>query len=368
MGANQSWTCEGRQYHGWFGNGTCASQEAEDGRPDLGDLGRIHAVAYGAAASLPPVLRTRFSRQLDTKTLARLTRLMTAWARSSQPNSASFAARFFGRDTDDRIAEKLRSAARGADLAKSHADLRDAAVDLASAIQAIGLDRWPRFLDDAERHAGDPATLAAIEKSEPTPNSEKSAGKPSAEAPAPSGAHPKSVSRTSPFTANGAPPDLTPTPLLDDQGKPVLTIEGRTMMRPAGVDPHFFIRQAEELRKQLEPGVANEMTAGAVMGEIAAELLLFRQGRAWDLQRLDGHNHPEFRDIASVVIGLYGAAAGIPPNLSLELQDQYARWFSIFGNSERDPVYTHLAKRNVFNTRLGYELYRSHRVALDADK
>lgn len=50
-----SWQDQGRQEHGWFGNGTAAGHtDAGDGRligPDgLGQ--RITAVAYGAIASL----------------------------------------------------------------------------------------------------------------------------------------------------------------------------------------------------------------------------------------------------------------------------------------------------------------------------
>jgi hypothetical protein len=50
-------------------------------------------------------------------------------------------------------------------LATSHAELREAAEKVASAMQAVGLDRWPRFLADAQERARDPATVAAIEKS-----------------------------------------------------------------------------------------------------------------------------------------------------------------------------------------------------------
>lgn len=60
---------------------------------------------------------------------------------------------------------KLRRVAQSADLAKRQSELRDAASDLASGIQQVGLDRWARFLDDAERRADNPATAAAVEKS-----------------------------------------------------------------------------------------------------------------------------------------------------------------------------------------------------------
>jgi hypothetical protein len=41
---------------------------------------------------------------------------------------------------------QFRSAVLSARLVQRHAELRDAAGQLAQAMQAIGLDRWPRFL------------------------------------------------------------------------------------------------------------------------------------------------------------------------------------------------------------------------------
>jgi hypothetical protein len=59
-------------------------------------------------------------------------------------------------------------------FATSQAELREAAEKIASAMQAIGLDRWPRFLADAQDRARDPATVAAATRSrqprDPTPD------------------------------------------------------------------------------------------------------------------------------------------------------------------------------------------------------
>jgi hypothetical protein len=73
---------------------------------------------------------------------------------------ARFAGRLFGRAADDPIAGKLWAAAAMAEQALSHADLGLAATDLADAQQLVGLDRWPRFLADAEQRAAElpPAT------------------------------------------------------------------------------------------------------------------------------------------------------------------------------------------------------------------
>ena len=60
-----------------------------------------------------------------------------------------------------------------ANLAQSHAELREAAYDLAAAQQMAGLDRWSAFVADAEQRARDSATTVAIEKSEQPPNPRK---------------------------------------------------------------------------------------------------------------------------------------------------------------------------------------------------
>jgi hypothetical protein len=78
---------------------------------------------------------------------------------------ATFADRFFGRGADDPVAHGLRSAAELANVATSPADMAQAAGKLADAMKRVGLDRWPRFVADAQTRARDPATEAAIEKS-----------------------------------------------------------------------------------------------------------------------------------------------------------------------------------------------------------
>jgi len=67
-------------------------------------------------------------------------------------------------------------------------------------------------------------------------------------------------------------------------------------------------------------------------------------------------------DYATVGIGLYGAAAGIPVDEILTYQNAYAAGRSDFKKARMDPIYTNLAERNVFNTKLGYQLYQSGRI------
>jgi len=146
-----SWEDQGRQEHAWFGHGTAPTRpddsDTADGAPE--SLGkRIAAVAHGAIASLPPARRRRAEAQNDAGGLARLTEAMTAWVRGSALDQAGFADRFFSRAADDPVVQTLHSAALGAALATNHAGLRDAAEELAGAMQTIGLDQWPRFLAD----------------------------------------------------------------------------------------------------------------------------------------------------------------------------------------------------------------------------
>jgi hypothetical protein len=65
-----SWEDQGRQEHGWFGDGK-APEKPEDASGGGGMFGagglaqRIQAVAYGAVGALPQALRARVAAQYD---------------------------------------------------------------------------------------------------------------------------------------------------------------------------------------------------------------------------------------------------------------------------------------------------------------
>lgn len=61
-------------------------------------------------------------------------------------------------------------------------------------------------------------------------------------------------------------------------------------------------------------------------------------------------------------MGLYGAAAQIRFDRLMAIQNEYAWWRSGFSGEEMDDTYRSLPKRNVANTKLGYELYESGRI------
>ena len=85
--------------------------------------------------------------------------------RGNRMHQATFAEHFFGRSADDPVAQGLRSAADLANAATTPADMAQAASKLAEAMRNIGLDRWSRFLADAQARARDPETEAAIKES-----------------------------------------------------------------------------------------------------------------------------------------------------------------------------------------------------------
>jgi hypothetical protein len=170
-----SWKDPGRQEDGPAGEAAPqvmprADDEAADGEPAGGMFGRcglarrIQAVAHGIVGSLPRALRGHAAVPYDAENLSRLTEAMTAWTRGSHLGAEEFAERFFGYAAEELLLEKLHSAALDVVLAISHSELREAADKVAAVMQAIGLDRWPRVLADAQQRARDPATVAAIER------------------------------------------------------------------------------------------------------------------------------------------------------------------------------------------------------------
>jgi RHS repeat-associated protein len=140
-----------------------------------------------------------------------------------------------------------------------------------------------------------------------------------------------------------------PVPFLDDDGQQVLDINGRPMMRPSDVDPHYFL--------------GTNMTGTPF--EALGELMNFRIGGAWDVQRVGPNLQftPDFVDFSTVMIGLYGAANGIPIGTLLDIENTYAGMRSTFApNTVMDKTFTNLPAVNVWNTMKGYELYHNEKI------
>jgi hypothetical protein len=164
-----------------------------------------------------------------------------------------------------------------------------------------------------------------------------------------------------------APPPQTtaPMPFVDDKGQGYLNSWGEPMLRPAGLDPHFFVDQGlkdKQAEEELRSSGSEEGVIAALAYQTAA-LAHFRRGGPWDAQRLGGSDHPEFVDYSTVAIGLYAAANGMPRAKTLEVEDLVARRSHFRGDPEKDKIYTHLPVRNVRNTDLGYQLFQSGKIA-----
>lgn len=164
--------------------------------------------------------------------------------------------------------------------------------------------------------------------------------------------------------APGIEDPTAPVPVVDDMGVRIDGARG-PMMRPAGLPPELFIKQGLADRRIFE----EQLAIGGLPGMEAAlahewELLeKFRQGGEWDAQRVGHRYHDEYVDYATVAIGLYAAAAGIPEAAILTIQDTYAFLRSRYRDKAgHDKDYPSLLHENVENTQIGYSLYRSQRM------
>ena len=81
--------------------------------------------------------------------------------------------------------------------------------------------------------------------------------------------------------AAGKPNDLNaPVPVVDDQGRPVLIpeepLKGQQMLRPARLDPHFFVSQGTADRSNydaLTNNAVSDMNGGADLAVLSLELI-----------------------------------------------------------------------------------------------
>lgn len=168
------------------------------------------------------------------------------------------------------------------------------------------------------------------------------------------------------------PPDdqALAVPFIDDANGAVQDAQGRSMLRPAGLDPHMFVNQGALDRRLYEillrysyGGPAGSGGGVAVLEHQLFELAKFRQGGEWDAQRIGGHFHAEFVDYATVAIGLYAASSGMRRAEILGIQNDYARLRSRYSTGTlMDRNYTHLPARNVANTETGFKLIETGRI------
>ncbi len=149
------------------------------------------------------------------------------------------------------------------------------------------------------------------------------------------------------------------------------------VMRPAFMDPHFFVRKGIEDRKRDEEALKYAGESGMLLfaltyGLIDTNLFNFDHGGPWDAQRIAGHYYEKYVEYATIALGLYAAAYGIPEDKILELENMTANIdFLIaltegrmsFPDREMDKIYRYLPEDNVKWTDIGYELYKSGKIS-----
>lgn len=99
----------------------------------------------------------QWESSLNHTGLERLKTVIAAWYGASGLSRDTFRERLLDPYSSDETVDRLRSAARGIVEARTHEELGAAGADLAAAVQAVGIERWSRYLADADRRA-----LAAV--------------------------------------------------------------------------------------------------------------------------------------------------------------------------------------------------------------
>jgi hypothetical protein len=154
-----------------------------------------------------------------------------------------------------------------------------------------------------------------------------------------------------------------PVPLVDSSDNPITDAQGNPLLRPADKPPEMFVREGLATRDAFF-GMTRSGADALAAAMFIVRASQFAQGGSWDAQRVNGQFVDEYRDYATIAIGLYMAAAEIPIQIALLVEDIYARRHSTFGPDEpKDAIYRDLPTRNVRNTEIGYELYRSGRIS-----
>ncbi len=149
-----------------------------------------------------------------------------------------------------------------------------------------------------------------------------------------------------------------PVPLMDSNGQPIFDDQGNALSRPADLPPEMYVRAGLAAGKQFAattatPGPDAASFYQAMLG-IAHELQQFEHNGAWDAERVQGRYVTEYEDYATIAIGLYCAAAGIPFYTALLIQLSYTLKQGRL-----------LTAREIRDTQIGYELYQSGRISSD---
>jgi len=220
----------------------------------------------------------------------------------------------------------------------------------------ISCGQTPTPIIILSRVKGDATTLEALAKRQKYVNSGSSCSTPNPTPP------PKPTPAPTCPPAKVGPDPTKPIAEVDDQGHPVTDAAGVALYRPDnGHDPQFYVNKGRDANPRGLPNFIPDVNT----------LKNFAQGASWDDQRVPGPEiTPIFLTIATVNIGFFGAAAHIPANELLLIEETYIigrrlqRHRSLFGNSDFGDVpyaqfpFNYLPQRNVDETLLGYRLYK----------
>ena len=166
-----------------------------------------------------------------------------------------------------------------------------------------------------------------------------------------------------------------PVEFVDSSGRPILDDQGNPLLRPISLPPERYIQAGRETHNLAEfLDVYRQAVAQGGPGAEAAPLaqavsdlavLPIAPGGPLDAERFDWQYVRDYRHYQNIMIGVYGAAAGLSRNDVLSLVDFYAALFSSFRAPElKDQIYPHSARQDVEDTILGYSLYESGRIRL----
>jgi hypothetical protein len=166
-----------------------------------------------------------------------------------------------------------------------------------------------------------------------------------------------------------------PVEFVDSDGVPIHDNQGQPIFRPASMPPERYVQAGlanpfsgtalSALMSPQDQVGPWDVTPSVARGIFYSLLLPVSPGGSLDAERFDFSRVIDYRHYLNIMIGVYGAAAGLDQDDVLSTIDDCAVNFSRFGRNDRlDDVYTHSAKQDVEDTKLGYRLYQSGRIRL----
>ena len=180
MVTQDTWQYQGRQEHGWFGDGTApdSGKKQPPDKPSPAALAqRIHDVGHTLVAGLPASKRYHPAAKLGLDDHARLDRLLSATLQALPAGGPAIARHVFGVAPDTPGIDGFVRAARLLRDASGSPDIRAATDAIGRAAQDIGLDRFKPFLQTADDHLQAKGGLLKLARFPPSPSTQTLAGR-----------------------------------------------------------------------------------------------------------------------------------------------------------------------------------------------